>query len=181
MLLVSVERYRAITGDVATPSVTVTALMEEAQEDLAEVLERPLTHDTYTEQLAPTRDGMLWPRATPITSAIGWTIDGHGLRGGATWPFDWASSGVLVTYEGGWTDETVPRCIQRDLCAAVQVMAAPAPTGVTVPKGAISATVGDVAINYGAAGARGSSVSDRLRAVWSRRTLSYRYRVERSI
>ena len=67
-MLVTVARYRAITGDNATPAVTVSAKIELAQELLADALDRELEEAERTETLWPTRDGYLWPSCTPITA-----------------------------------------------------------------------------------------------------------------
>lgn len=184
--LVSIERYRAITGDASTPPVLVTARLEAAIDELEEVLDRPLTEAERTETMAPTRDGYLWPRATPISAAPdGYTIDGLGLR--STWP---ASSDFLgaptypaVTYTGGWTAATVPRCIERDLARAAWVLGRPdgANAAGIDTTGATSLRVGDVAVTYGPRGAPGSDIGARLASVWSLRTLAHRYSVVRGV
>lgn len=183
MALVTVERYRAITGDQTSEASAVEERIEEATEELAEVLGRPLALGSYTETLYPTRDGMLWPRCTPITAAPGWSIDGYGLHGGSSWPVGsvFGHTATSVTYSGGWTDETVPNCIARDIAQAAKTLGPVDAAGIDVPKGAGAAKVGDVSVTFGPGGAPGSSIGDRLAAVWSRRTLAYRYRVERSV
>lgn len=188
-MLVTVDRYRAITGDVGTAPVEVSARVEEAQDELAEVLQRPLELDEHTELLIPTSDGRLWPRATPIVSATGYTIDGYALRSSwignlSTLPFGTQPAGVEVTYTGGWTHETVPRCIERDLANAAYLLGhRPTADAIGIDTtGASSIKVGDVAVAWsGGRGAPGTSLADRLRACWSRRTLSYRYRLPRAI
>lgn len=180
-MLITVERYRAITGDQESSAELVSARIEEATDELAEVLGRPLELAERTETLYPTRDGMLWPRATPIVAAPGWAIDGYGLRGGASFLFGVPTAGTSVTYTGGWTADTVPACIARDLCQAAKVLGEVDVPGLAAPPGATSVRVGDVAVTFGEGGAPGSSLDERLRAVWSRRTLAYRYRVERGV
>jgi hypothetical protein len=188
-MLVTVDRYRAITGDQTTAASAVSALIEEATEELAEVLDRPLEHGTRTERLIATRDGRLWPRAIPITAATGWTIDGLALLGAQAldwpggndaWPFTEAA-GVDVEYSGGWTEATVPKCIERDIAAAAKILGTPNAGGIVVPAGANRVQVGDVSVAWKDGAPSGGALSTALSGVWSRRTLSYRYRVERGV
>lgn len=182
-LLVTVARYRAITGDTATDAPTVTARIEEAQGLLEEALDRPLEEAERTEAMRPTRDGWLWPRATPIVAADGWTVDGLGLRGSG--PFDvlaWPEPAgtVMVTYTGGWVERTanpaaanrLPDHVERDLAFATQALA-PVDVGVVVPAGARSVSVGDVAVTFDTP-PDGRPRNDSPQ--WSRRTFAYRYR-----
>lgn len=192
-MLLTVERYRAITGDTTSTPSEVTARIELAEGELAEVLDRPLAHSARTETLTPTRDGRLWPRATPITVADGWTIDGISLIGPGplsapmTWP-DQPTS-IEVTYSGGWVERTanpaaanaVPACVERDLAVAAYVVGHPTALTSTIPAGATSVRLGDAAVTFGASGASGNVVGDQLRKAWSRRTLGYRYRVVRGV
>lgn len=185
-MLVSVSRYQAITGDTTTAASAVSALIEEATEELEEVLQRPLEADERTERMIPTRDGYLWPKATPLATATGYTIDGHGLIGAR--PFDilvpgyplHQPAGVDVTYTGGWTADTVPRCIARDIALAAYVLGHPNAVGIAAPVGAKSVSVGDQSVTW-ATTAPGNAAADQLAGVWSRRTLAYRYRVERGV
>lgn len=185
-MLVSVTRYQAITGDTTTAASACLALIEEATEELEEVLQRPLKVAERIERMIPTRDGYLWPKATPIATVTGYTIDGHGLIG--TRPFDILApgyplhqpAGVEVTYTGGWTDETVPHCIARDIALAAYVLGHPNAVGISAPVGAKSVSVGDQSVTWVTA-APGNAAATRLAGVWSRRTLSYRYRVERGV
>lgn len=187
-MLVTVERYRAITGDTTTAASAVSALVEAATEELEEILDRPLEHAEHTERLIATRDGKLWPRATPITAATGFTIDGLALLGART--FDWPSggfwpfteaAGVDVTYSGGWTSDNVPRCIERDLAEAAKILGTAIPAGIAVPAGVKSVSVGDQSLTFADNAPTGGARSIALQGVWSRRTLSYRYRVERGV
>lgn len=183
MSLVTVARYRAITGDTVTGDAAVTALLEEATWKLEEDLARPLESAERIEPMWPDRNGWLWPLALPITAAPGWTIDGNALRGGA-WPLtSWPESTdyVSVTYTGGYVERTanpnaanaLPLCIERDLAWAAYVLRSPADLVAQVPAGATSVTVGDISVNFG----RGTSRSgDDLAIRWSRATLRYRRR-----
>lgn len=182
-LLVTLARYRAITGDTTTNDSTVTARIEEATEALADELGRPLEHDERTESLFPTRDGYLWPKATPITDGGDYEVDGHGLKSTTPWPvgsFFGEPGYVSVTYSGGFVERTanpdatnrLPSYMERDIAFAAKALI-DADTPLAVPAGATSATVGDVAVSYGPGGAPGSV--DALTGAWSRRTLSWRY------
>lgn len=184
--LVTVATYRQTTGDQATDPVTVSALIEEAQEQLADALDRPLEHGTYTEMLYATRDGSLWPRVTPITEATGYTINGLGLTmawlGVLSDPIvNGAGCGVSVTYSGGWIERSanptaanrLPKCIETDLCWAVHALREE-PSPLQVPAGARSVSLGDASIAFGPDGAPRPGDA---RLQWSRRTLGYRHRV----
>jgi hypothetical protein len=184
-VLVTVASYRRITDDSTTAEAVVTARLEEAIEALEDVLDRPLAEAERTERLYPTRDGRLWPKAVPVTDGGDYTVDGHALRSAA--PFGgWSGfvvgdESVEVTYTGGWVERTanptegnrLPEYIERDLAWAAHRLEH---QGVTsqVPAGVISASLGDVALGWGPGGAPGGT--DALSSVWSRRTLSWRYR-----
>ncbi|QQS25155.1 MAG: hypothetical protein IPM43_01825 [Actinomycetota bacterium] len=179
MSLVTVARYRAITGDTATTASTVTARIEDAVDLLEEVLDRPLESAERTEALTPTRDGKLWPRAVPVTDPGDYTVDGLALKGGM-----FGSTTFTVTYTGGWVEPSadpsatnrLPVCIEEDLAWAAHALIHPGP-GLDVPAGATSVQLGDVSVSFrgGAPGVNRSGIR------WSRRTLAYRYRVTRSV
>lgn len=181
-MLITVATYRAITGDTATPATTVSALVEQAEELLADALDRPLDEASRTEKLLPTRDGWVWPRATPIMSVAGeWTIDGEGLWGafGPGWPD--LTGRVEVTSTGGWVERTahptatnrLPAVIERDLAVVVHQLATT--DTADYPAGATSVRLGDAAVTFGADGAPRPGAQVR----WSRSTLAYRYRTAR--
>lgn len=186
-MLITIARYRSITGDQATAASAVSALIEDAEDLLEEALERGLASTERTEKLVPTRDGYLWPSCTPITVATGWTIDGHGLIGtfGPGWPDQ--TGRVEVTYTGGWVERTanageanaLPAYIERDIAYAAHALGHTSATdGSAYPAGATSVRLGDAAVTFGADGAprRGSDV-----VTWSRRTLSWKSRTTRGI
>lgn len=172
MALVDVARYRTLTGDLATPDVTVVASLATATDMLADALGRAgIEEATYSEWLLPTRDGRLHPSVTPLASCADYAIDGDTLVAG------WfvGTPGRSVTYIGGWTSATVPRCIEADLANAARTIAAPDTSG--VPSGATSARLGDAAVTYGPQGARPNGGAQAV--TWSRPTLRYRHRVPR--
>lgn len=187
-MLVTVERYRAITGDRSNQEAAVTAAIEQAEEELTDVLGRPLAEGSYTDRLTPTRDGWLWPKATPIVDAPGWTINGLGLEPAYSgWP---CRDAVDVTYTGGWVERTanptaanrLPSCIEEDLAWRARAIVCPDAAGIDlsqIPAGATSVRLGDAAVSFGGNGAPGAARSEAGGRKWSRRTLSYRYRVTR--
>lgn len=175
-MIVTVARYRAITGDSATADATVSAKLELAQEMLEDVLGRSLEHGTYTETLWPTRDGYLWPSVVPITDPGGYTLDGDGLIGtfGPTWPNQTGS--IDVTYSGGWVEPNanptaanrLPFCIESDLAFAAKTLLG-AGTASDFPAGAKSVTLGDASVTFGDDAPR--NAVDAVK--WSKATLRY--------
>lgn len=175
--MITAVRYSEITGDTESAASAVTARIEEAQEILEDYLDRPLESDERTEALRPDRHGRLWPRATPISEADGYTIDGLALIGGAPFSIGFVGSDatVDVTYTGGWTADTLPSCIERDLAfAAYRLLHPPTPGATDYPVGATSVRLGDAAVTFGPGGA-GAVGTDDTDSWWSQRTRSYRY------
>lgn len=182
MSLVTFERYQAITGDTATAEAAVTSRLEEAVEKLEEDLCRPLEAVERVEAMWPDRCGWLYPTATPITVATGWTIDGHALRGGS-WPiYSWPEStdSVLVTYTGGYVERTanpdasnrLPVCMERDIAWAAYALEHP--DLFTIPTGATAVSVGDLSVSFGGGGT--SRSGDDLTIRWSRATRRFQRR-----
>lgn len=181
--LVTVHTYQHVTGDTTTDAITVSARIEEAQELLEDALDRPLAEAERIESMHPTRDGFLWPRATPILAAAGYTIDGLGLR--YAWPqaplIVPTTTGRFVTYTGGWVERTanpsapnrLPRELERDIALAAYALGQTS-ASTAIPAGARSVSLGDAAVTFGPDGAPAPGAS---RVQWSRRTLAYRYRV----
>ena len=177
-MLVTVLRYRAITGDTATPDIGVSAKVELAQELLADALGRELAEAERTETLWPTRDGYLWPTCTPIIDGGDYAIDGLGLRGtfGPGWPD--TDGSIDVTYTGGWVERganptapnRLPAYIEHDLAFAALALAGVDGNASQYPPGATSVRLGDAAVAFGPDGApRGGS--DAVQ--WSRRTMRH--------
>lgn len=177
-MILTVDRYRSITGDEDTAASAVSARIEEAVELLEEYLDRPLESAERTETLQPDRRGRLWPRATPISDGGTYEPDGLALIGSSptwTWGLIDPTTGVAVTYTGGWTEDTLPGCIARDLAYAAYQLEHPRALGTSeYPAGATSVRLGDAAVTFGSggAGAVGTGDSDSW---WSKRTRSYRY------
>lgn len=175
-MIVTVARYQAITGDTATPSPTVSAKLELAQELLEDVLGRSLEHGTYTETLWPTRDGYVWPSVVPVTDPGSYTLDGDGLFGvfGPAWPG--LTGAVSVTYAGGWVERSanqsatnrLPAVIETDLAMAAQVLAGAGSVS-DFPAGAKSVTLGDAAVTFATEAPR--NAIDAVK--WSKATLRF--------
>lgn len=185
-MIVTVARYRAITGDDATATATVSAKLERAIDMLADELDRPEGFDEAerTERLWPTRDGYLWPSHLPLVSCSTYDIDGDGLVGtfGPAWPDD--HGGVTVTYTGGWVERSanpwaanrLPAYVEEDIAWAAWALAQPANPS-AFPAGATSVRLGDAAVTFGPDGAPANPGVGRVK--WSRRTLSHRSRTTR--
>jgi hypothetical protein len=155
-MLVTIDRYRAITGDHTTPAVDVVDALADAVDRLEERLERKLESAERTERMHPTRDWSVWPHAIPITAApAAYVVDGHRLRGSDAigFPFDptnWPINGVDLTYTGGWVERTanpdatnrLPIFIEADLAWAAYQIARPAraAAALDIPEGATSLT-----------------------------------------
>lgn len=185
MSLLTVARYRAITGDVDTTEAAVTARVELAVDRLEDALDRPLESAELTETLTPTRDGKLWPRATPVTDPGDYTVDGLALKWATPGVDMFGSTTVDVTYTGGWVERSanpnatnrLPACIEEDLAWAAWALLHPDPGRESpVPTGARSVQLGDVGVTFGP---NGAPPPNRSGITWSRRTLGYRYRVPR--
>jgi hypothetical protein len=185
MSLVTVDRYRAITGDAGTAAALVSARLEEALGMLEEDLGRPLESVERTETMWYDRAGFLYPMATPVTAATGWEIEGNALRGGVlagTHVLLGPSETVNVTYTGGFVERTanpgaanaLPVHIERDLAFAAYALGNADQIAAGMPSGARSVAVGDVSVSFGAEGVHGSA--DDLRIRWSRATRRHKRR-----
>lgn len=174
--MISVARYREITGDEESLASAVSARIEEAQDMLEDYLDRPLESAERTETLRPDRHRRMWPRATPITDGGDYETHGLALLGAWSPAVDFlGSDGVAVTYTGGWTADTLPSSIERDLAFAAYRLGHPPTLGTSeFPEGAISVRLGDAAVQFGPGGA-GSVGTGDSDSWWSRRTRSYRY------
>jgi hypothetical protein len=176
--MITAARYAEITGDTTTAASAVSARIEDAVELLEDYLDRPLSEDERTESLIPDRWGRLWPRATPISDGGDYAVDGLALQASA--PFGWpsivsASAALSVTYTGGWTSDTLPTCIERDLAWATYRLLHPEAVAslTAIPAGVSSARLGDAALTWG--GSAGLAAAGDTAAWWSKRTRSYRY------
>lgn len=171
-MLVTVGRYRSVTGDTTSTEADITEALAEAQTLLEDALRRPLEEAERTERLR-VLDGRVYPSATPISDGGALTVEGDALTGatpvtslvGIT-----DSDHATVTYTGGYTTATVPRCIERDIAWAAHAVLRPSSVA-AVPVGATSVRLGDAAVTY-AKPARGGQQFG-----WSPQTLRYRRRL----
>lgn len=186
MTLVTVARYRSITGDDATAVSAVEERLTDAVAMLEEELGRPLEQAERTEIVWADRAGRLYPAATPIIDAPGWTIDGHTLTGRSLWGAWFDEDGpetTTVTYTGGWVERSgnptapnrLPVCIERDLAWCAFRLGQPTNTAlVTLPAGVDQVRLGDAALST--TSPTGLNVAAASVAAWSAETLRYRRR-----
>lgn len=187
-LVVTVERYRAITGDTTSPTGMVETAIEDAQRLLEDELGRQVGYGTRTETVVVSFDPVTGatfcvPSVTPIHSAAGLTVDGDVLRAvtpDATPGF--AATSVTappvttVTYVAGWDRDIVdpddlrrvPGCVERDVAYAAQALLDRQTT--SLPAGARVVKTGDVSVTFDRP-VGGYSSPD-----WSPQTLRYRRR-----
>lgn len=174
MSVVTIAVYRSVTGDETTASGTVQTWLDDTEQDLEEYLDRPLPLGTYTAERCKInnerRGPTVYPRATPISDGGDYLVAGHALVGVSpiSGLFDQSDPAYAeVTYTGGWSATTLPRCIRNDVCWAVRQ--AVRGEAARVPAGATSVSLGDASVSFGA---RPSDPDDR----WSRQTRRYRRR-----
>lgn len=171
MTLVSEDRYRQITRDVTTASVSVTGQLVEAQRIIEDELRRPLEYGTGTETLPVYRDpdsgrGCVYPRRYPIESVpadVGYQVGSPAeLIGVATPVTDWIIEGgqlgssASVTVTGGWravddpsvTDANrIPAKLERAIALLARALLVQPVEA--LPAGVTAASVGDVSVTYG--------------------------------
>lgn len=180
MRVVDTETYALYTGDRSTDADTVEEALDDAIQLLEERLDRTLALGTHTERLpvvaeADTGTHVVYPACVPLVSTTAGTIRGNAIRGvtrdGGVFSIgDWAT----VTYLGGFTPDTLPIAIRRDICGAARKLL-DTQTPSVVPAGAKVVRVGDVSLDYGPDGAGAPAAGgypwspDTL--VWRRRTL----------
>lgn len=185
MSLVTVARYRTITGDHDSAASAIEERLVDAADLLADDLGRPLEEAERTEAVWADRDGRLYPAATPIVDAPGWTIDGVTLTGRTIWGSWFGEDGetVTVTYTGGWVERSgnptapnrLPVCIERDLAWCAFRLGQPTNTAlVTLPAGVDQVRLGDAALST--TSPTGLNVAAASVAAWSAETLRYRRR-----
>jgi len=164
MNVVTTQEYRDITGDIDTPAEQVSALLEESTDLVEEYLQRKLRFGTYTEDLEVWDGTYVYPSVTPIVSIPADAtyvadIGGTRLRGvsdvltGDVW-WDvlpsWTGNGIRplygrVTYDGGFTHETLPTTLKRAIARAARGLAV---VDVRRVVGANRISVGDVTVEY---------------------------------
>jgi hypothetical protein len=175
MSVVTIEKYRLVTGDNSSASATVQSWLDVAEDMVQETLGRYLEHGVYTERLKvwPTR--FAYPAAVPVTSVsasadaelydeaslyevspdgntlvgMDWVANDHAY---GAFPGQFIGNGyepyydyATVTYEGGWTSDTMPQKLQYWIAKLARSLD-PAVTG--RPAGSNLARVGDVQVGY---------------------------------
>lgn len=181
--LVTIARYKAITGDTTTGDPAISAAIEDATDRLEERLDRPMRSASRSETMYPDKMGRAYPHAVPITVADGYTIDGYSLTGAWPWPwFDIVTDSRIapaITYTGGWVERSanptapnrLPAHFEEDIAWAAYALTHPQPDS-PYPVGAVSVTLGDASVSFGPGGA---PAPNRSGIRWSRQTLKYTY------
>jgi hypothetical protein len=183
-MLVTVDRYRTVTGDHDTPTDVVADRLDEAVDLCEDTLLRPLAALSRTERMVPTRDGRLWPRCTPLVAAPGYDIDGYALLPSAFTLLDFTgrTTAVTVTYTGGFVERSanpaatnrLPIHIERDVCWVAKALdPAFASTVAALPPGARSVSLGDISVTF--ADTADGAVPSMVGVRWSKRTLAWRH------
>jgi hypothetical protein len=184
-MLLTESYYRAVTGDTSTSTETFASAASSAQELCEDALDRvgmlELGERTETLEVAPA--GYLYPTATPLISADGWTVDGYALRGGSSSLTAWVGwlgsdlpATVDATYVGGYTTATAPEYLLRDLAFATYALCHPPDLGAmsVIPAGASAVSVGDVSVSFGSGGAPGTMGGLGVSITWSAHTMQLR-------
>lgn len=170
MSLVTVDRYRTITLDTTSSEATITAAIEDAEAEVSEYLRRPLEQAERTETLPISRDGKLYPSATPLDPAAGdladLAVEGDVVIGASPdagelgWLGSVATPQATITYTGGWTADSLPKAIERAVALAAHHAIHTDPA--LVPAGATSVRVGDAAVTYGPGGASSDPLASTM-------------------
>jgi hypothetical protein len=149
----TVETYRIRTGDATSEASAVSGALVDAERLLGEELRRELALEERAERMIIHFDGVMYPKAWPVTACATNVIDGRMLRGG-TPDLDQflamigvsltATPRATVTYTGGFDATTLPITLRDalyDLASGTLYSRAP------VLVGAGSASVGDVSVS----------------------------------
>lgn len=170
MSVLTVARYRTITLDTTSGDAAVTAALADAETDVAEYLRRPLELAERTETLTISRDGRVYPSATPIVELLGddtgLTREGNVIVGASpdAAAFVWIGTSTAptatITYRGGWDAASLPKAVERAIAMGAYHAIHWDPA--LVPAGATSARVGDAAVSFGAGGASGDPLASQL-------------------
>lgn len=195
MSVTTVSDYVLYTGDATTASALVQANLDVAEQMVEEYLRRELASTERTERVRWATTCRVYPRHTPITSvpsSASYTVEdeatitdvGYDAVDAAVGALYWPSNPpddyrhnaprATVTYTGGWTNDTLPAAIKRQVSLIANTLANP--TALTQP-GVISASVGDVSITRSQAAVNGQvSAIDAIVPMSSAVLNSYRWR-----
>lgn len=164
-MLITVARYRTITGDETSASGLVEDAIEQAQSLLEGRLRRPLEQAERTERMRVYADNRMYPKALPIVAvSAGAEVQGPAIVDGTpSGTFLQPDDHAEVTYTGGFDPaeedmgevDFVPVELARAVAWAAKAILTPA-DGVEVPAGATSVSVGDVSISWGPGGSPGT-------------------------
>lgn len=188
-MIVTELTYRDLTGDNDSSGAAASAWIERATSALEDELGRPLESLSRSERMFPDQRGYLYPLATPVQSATGYTIIdtstiAYGVLGGV-WPdLITATDYVTVTYIGGYVERSanptaanrLPVAVEYDICiAAYRIGHTSAADLSAIPAGATSVSLGDASVSFGN-GAPSGGIAAILRGAWSHESLRLRRR-----
>lgn len=170
MSVVTIAQYRIVTGDEATASALVQTRLDGAEDMLEDYLGRKFAFGEYTEYLRVWPAGLVYPAAVPVASvaaSAGYEVfDTQALVGvdALAEPFirweDYEGTFLgerigtdyealfdraYVTYEGGWTSDTMPYRLQNYICKLAKALD---PALNERPAGSRLVRVGDVQVSY---------------------------------
>ncbi len=150
MSLVTIARYRSVTGDTATLDATVQTALTDAENTVEAYLGRPLAATDRVETVSIFSNGRGYPQVTPVTSITSpatTTNNGYAMTFSAVTDWDDPPYGATtVTYSGGWTASTIPFVIVQVICALANAQVIP--TVSAVPAGATSFSAGELSVSY---------------------------------
>lgn len=113
-MLLTNTRYTQLTG--APAPANFTALQQVVIGRLEGMLNRLLTSEERTERATPTFDGIYYPKATPVT-AVQDDLDFDDIAVRTGRHID------LITYTGGYTEETLPAPLAAALAWGIHTLA----------------------------------------------------------
>lgn len=154
--LISTAQYQAITGDVTTPMATVSEAVTTATVFACQHCNRTFPFGHYQENLYVTKDGMVYPSASPIAQVD--TPTQSDIQGSGVWiGFYFAGqllpiwTGVVppqthLDYWGGYTATTIPPLLARVLARLAWFICNPV-TNEGLPDGTKSTNVAGVSIS----------------------------------
>jgi len=159
MPVVSLADYRRLSGDRDSYDGDVEAALADAQNLLESRTSRFFDKGDYTEELVVSSSGWVYPSAYPIYFVAGQdasVIDGAsvrawGLSNTSGYNWDDQTVKVIVSYNGGYENETAPYELKQLIVDIANKIAVPQTT--EAPRGATSVRSGNVAVTYGGAGA----------------------------
>ena len=155
LMLVTIDEYRQLTGDLTTAAAVASAAIDEAIELVEDATRRQLEAKVRTEVVMIWPDRRVYPKAIPIiTAPAGVTLDPDGFAMRDVSPDDVSFGGFVthgappqatITYTGGYTTTTLPAALRRIIVQLARAITRdPSP----IPAGAVSVRLGDASITY---------------------------------